>query len=103
MSVVSRYLLLAAALLVGANAKATDVSPPESAQPVREFDKVRVGMTATDAAKHMGRPDRVSRQVFYKQKIEQWFFHDPVPTWVTLSGVRGQDPRVISIHPSKNR
>ena len=60
---------------------------------------VRIGMTTARVVDLRGKPTRVSRQILFRRHVEQWIYAAPAELWIEFQGVRGQEARVVSVHP----
>jgi hypothetical protein len=65
----------------------------------REPAAVRAGMTATEVRRLRGEPDRIARQHLNRRYLEQWIYLHPTPLRVEFHGVKGQEARVVQVHP----
>jgi hypothetical protein len=74
--------------------------PPEPpVDRVRNLANVQVGMTAEAVRKQLGRPSRRSRQILYRRFVEQWRYDDPAGLWIEFDCLKGQEPKVLAVHP----
>ena len=76
--------------------------PPEKRTPAerkQNYLDLRPGMTSEDVKRHLGEPDRRPRQILYRRYLEQWIYDEPAGLWVRIDCLKGQDPRVVTIHP----
>jgi hypothetical protein len=60
--------------------------------------EVRRGMTAVEVRDAFGPPLRVSRQVLYRRFLEQWSYELPAPLTIEFDCLKGQGPRVLTVH-----
>lgn len=60
---------------------------------------VRPGMTLAEVRRLRGNPPRIARQHLNRRYLEQWFYDLPTPIWIEFSCIRGQEPRVLRVHP----
>jgi hypothetical protein len=63
--------------------------------------KPRVGMTAAETRHLLGPPKRIARLILYRRHLEQWSYEEP-PLRIELSCVRGQEVRIVSVHPLRS-
>lgn len=68
-------------------------------QPAAGADEVRAGMTAEEVRRLRGEPERIARQHVNRRYLEQWIYNQPVPLRVAFQGVKGQELRVVQVHP----
>lgn len=68
-------------------------------QPPVGTDTIRTGMTAEDVRRRRGMPDRIARQHVNRRYLEQWVYDRPAPFRVEFQGVKGQELRVVQVHP----
>lgn len=45
----------------------------------------------------LGSPRHVSRQILYRRYLEQRSYDHPMPLWIELECVKGQEPRVVTV------
>jgi len=60
---------------------------------------IRAGMTPAEVRQLKGAPERIARQHVNRRYLEQWIYDHPTPLWVEFHGVKGQEPRVVQVHP----
>jgi hypothetical protein len=68
----------------------------------RKPPHVKQGMSAGEVRDRLGAPKKVARQILFRRHLEQWTYDAPIPVRVELDGVRGQEPRVVSVHPLRS-
>ncbi len=62
-------------------------------------DTIRRGMKPDDVRQRLGAPSSISRQILQGRYVEQWHYQKAA-VWIDFDGVKGQEPRVRSVHPS---
>src|SRR5262249_47747457 len=68
----------------------------------RKPPDVKPGMSAGEVRDRIGSPKKVARQILFRRHLEQWTYDTPIPVRLELDGVRGQEPRVVSVHPLRS-
>ena len=66
-------------------------------EPVRDFTKLKRGMTPEQVRQLVGTPPRIARQILYHRYREQWIYETPFPIRLTFDCPRGQMPQLLSI------
>lgn len=49
-------------------------------------------------AEVLGPPRNTSRQILYRRYVEQWRYETPLPLCAVFAALRGQEPRLQSVH-----
>jgi hypothetical protein len=62
------------------------------------IEKVRPGMAADAVRQLLGQPNRIARQILYRRFLEQWIYDEPAGLWIEWDCLKGQEPRVLTVH-----
>jgi hypothetical protein len=73
------------------------VADPQGPLPLKPA-QIRPGMTASEVIESLGQPQRVARQILFRRYLEQWTYDAPAGLVLELDCLRGQDPRVLTVH-----
>jgi hypothetical protein len=63
--------------------------------------KVRAGMSIEEVQTLLGPPNRIARQILYRRCAEQWIYDTPEGLWINWDCLKGQEPRVLSVHAAR--
>ncbi|MFO0878103.1 MAG: hypothetical protein U0840_12195 [Gemmataceae bacterium] len=71
---------------------------PDATQPgLLRIDQLKPGLQAEEIVKLVGKPQRISRQVYLHRVIEQWHYAEPVQRRLTLERLRGQPGVLVRV------
>jgi hypothetical protein len=59
---------------------------------------VRPGMTQAEVIASLGQPQQIARQVLFRRYLEQWTYAAPSRVVIEFDCLKGQDPRVLTVH-----
>jgi hypothetical protein len=71
------------------------------AQPPEAPVAVQRGMRPAEVRQLLGPPVRIARQALYRRHIEQWVYENPQAIRVVFNCVRGEEPIVTAVLPSR--
>jgi hypothetical protein len=60
--------------------------------------RIRPGMTAAEVRASLGQPHRIARQILFRRYLEQWTFEGPTRMVLEFDCLKGQEPRVLTVH-----
>ncbi len=94
----SRLCLLLGLLLLGGGSNALLHSPRVRAEqaPTPGVAALRLGLDPEQVRALLGRPGRVSRQIFSHHALEQWSYGSPHHVRLDFDCPRGQKPRLVN-------
>ncbi len=98
----SKWSIAGCLLLVGL---ASAAPSPDADPPPTEVDRaqrlaaVEPGLSPEQVRRLIGAPHNVSRQILYHRCLEQWLYASPYSVRLDFDCPRGQEPRLLSVHP----
>jgi hypothetical protein len=64
-----------------------------------DLSKLRPEMLQSEVRKLLGPPKRIARQILYRRYLEQWVYDGPKPVRIDFNCVRGEEPKILTVHP----